>query len=189
MTAPVPGHGHLGPAVDRVDLWAERRLDLLRGDPLFDRVFATASHAGDFSLVWHAIGVGRGLVLRRPDQAIVLAALLGVESLLVNQGLKRLFRRERPTLAGDDHHRLRRPSTSAFPSGHASSAAFAATILTAWDGPRIGTLWWTIAAIVGTSRVYVRIHHASDVVGGALVGIGLGIAGRAVAARVIRRRR
>lgn len=175
--------------VDRVDLWADRRLDQLRGDPLFDRLFATASHVGDFSLVWHVIGIGRGIALRRPDQALALAGLLAVESLVVNQGLKRLFRRERPTVSGDEQHRLRRPSTSAFPSGHASSAAFAATILTAWDGPRVGLLWWTIAGVVGTSRAYVRIHHASDVIGGALVGYGLGLAGRAVAARVLRPRR
>ena len=78
---------------------------------------------------------------------------------------------------------MREPSTSAFPSGHASSAAFAATILSAWDGQRSRPLWWTLAAIVGTSRAYVRIHHASDVIGGAVVGAGLG----AIAVRVLRR--
>ncbi|MEZ5218677.1 MAG: phosphatase PAP2 family protein [Ilumatobacteraceae bacterium] len=55
---------------------------------------------------------------------------LGVESLLVNQGLKRLFRRDRPTTTGDDRYRVRQPSTSSFPSGHASAAFFAARLLT-----------------------------------------------------------
>ena len=31
-----------------------------------------------------------------------------------------------------------------------------------------------VAAVVATSRAYVRIHHASDVVGGAAVGLALG---------------
>jgi membrane-associated phospholipid phosphatase len=31
-----------------------------------------------------------------------------------------------------------------------------------------------MATVVGTSRAYVRIHHASDVVGGAAVGLTLG---------------
>ena len=103
----------------------------------------------------------------------MLAALLGVESLVVNQGVKRLFRRERPTQTGDDRLPVRQPSTSAFPSGHASSAAFAAAVLTSWDGRRSAPLWFGLAAVVGTSRAYVRIHHASDVVGGAVVGLAL----------------
>ena len=47
----------------------------------------------------------------------------------------------------------------------------------------MGALWFAIAAIVGTSRAYVRIHHASDVVAGAMCGAVLGIATR----RVLRR--
>ena len=56
-------------------------------------------------------------------------------------------------------------------------------MLSSWDGKRWGALWFAIAAIVGTSRAYVRIHHASDVVAGAIVGAVLGIAAR----RVLRR--
>jgi undecaprenyl-diphosphatase len=166
----VPGQSQFGPVVDAFDARVDALLEALRGHPLADRLFTAASHVGDFSLVWHVIGITRGLIRRRPDQVLTLVALLGLESLIVNQGVKRLFRRDRPTLSGDDRLRVRQPSTSAFPSGHASSAAFAATILTAWDGRRLGLLWWTVALIVGTSRAYVRIHHASDVVGGAIVG-------------------
>jgi membrane-associated phospholipid phosphatase len=189
VTVPVPGQGHLGSSVDRFDVWADAQLERIRGHAVPDVMFSTASHVGDFSLVWHAISLGRGLVRSRPDEVVALAALLGIESLLVNQGLKRLFRRQRPTIAGEPKLALRRPSTTSFPSGHASSAAFAATILSGWDGRRLGSLWWTIAAVVGLSRAYVRIHHASDVVGGALVGIGLAVAGRAVLRQVIRSRR
>jgi membrane-associated phospholipid phosphatase len=180
LPAIIPGRNALGPRVDRFDERVDQLLEHLRGHPLPDRLFTTASAIGDFSLVWHAIGVGRGLAMRRPDQVLALAALLGAESLLVNQGVKRLFRRARPTVAGDDRLPVRTPTTSAFPSGHASSAALAATILATWDGPRLGTLWWSIAAIVGVSRVYVRIHHASDVIGGAVIGATLGLVARAL---------
>ena len=179
-----PGRSQLGPIVDRFDEIADARLEQLRGHPIADKVFTTASHVGDFSLIWHGIGLVRGVVLRRPDQVLALAALLGVESLIVNQGVKRLFRRDRPTTTGDERLPVRKPSTSAFPSGHASSAAFAATILTSWDGPRLAPLWWSIAAVVGVSRAYVRIHHPSDVVGGAVVGVGLGLAARSVVKRL-----
>ena len=67
----------------------------------------------------------------------------------------------------------RTPTTTAFPSGHASAAAFAASTLIAWDGKRWAPWWVTVAAVVAVSRVYVRIHHASDVAGGAVVGAAL----------------
>lgn len=177
----VPGQGHLGPSVDAFDTWVDDALELLRGNPIADRVFTTASHVGDFSLIWHGIAIVRAVAKGRPDQIVVLAVLLGAESLIVNQGVKRLFRRERPTTTGDDRLQVRKPTTSSFPSGHASSAAFAAMVLSGWDGPRLGMLWWKIAAIVGISRAYVRIHHGSDVVAGAVVGTLLGLVGRRLA--------
>ncbi len=178
--ATTPGQSALGPAVDRFDQRADELLEALRGNPAADKLFLAASHLGDFSLIWHLVGITRGIVKRRPDQVVVLAALLGVESLLVNQGVKRLFRRERPTLTGDERLGVRKPRTSSFPSGHASSAAFAATVLAGWDGRRLSALWFAIAAVVGTSRAYVRIHHASDVVGGAVLGTVLGLLARRV---------
>ena len=138
----VPGQGHLGPRVDAFDTWVDDALELLRGNPIADRVFTTASHVGDFSLIWHGISIVRAVAKGRPDQIVVLAVMLGAESLIVNQGVKRLFRRERPTTTGDDRLQVRKPKTSSFPSGHASSAAFAAMVLSGWDGPRLGMLWW-----------------------------------------------
>ncbi|MGE5210481.1 MAG: phosphatase PAP2 family protein [Acidobacteriota bacterium] len=180
----VPGQSHLGPHVDAFDAWVDDALELLRGNPIADRVFTTASHVGDFSLIWHGIAVVRAVAKGRPDQIVVLAVMLGAESLIVNQGVKRLFRRERPTTTGDDRLQVRKPTTSSFPSGHASSAAFAAMILSGWDGPKLGMLWWKVAAIVGISRAYVRIHHGSDVVAGAVVGTLLGLVGRRIARRI-----
>lgn len=176
-----PGRRTMGPLVARFDRAADELLEHVRGRRVPDLVFTTASHVGDFSLIWHLTNVARGL--SSPDrrrQIPAFALALGAESLLVNQGLKRIFGRPRPTLAGDPRFPVRRPSTSSFPSGHASAAAFAATVLTAWDGRRSAPLWWSLAGVVATSRAYVRIHHASDVVAGMAVGAGLGLAARAL---------
>lgn len=180
----VPGQSQFGPQVDAFDERVDELLERLRGNPIADRVFSTASHVGDFSLIWHGIGLVRGIVTGRTDQVVVLAVMLGAESLIVNQGVKRLFRRERPTQTGDDRLQVRQPTTSSFPSGHASSAAFAAMVLSGWDGRRLGAIWWNVAAIVGISRAYVRIHHGSDVVAGAVVGATLGLVGRRIAKRL-----
>jgi len=102
----------------------------------------------------------------------------------VNQGMKRLFRRTRPTPSGDERFALRTPLTSSFPSGHASAATFAAVTLIGWDGPKSVPLWGTLAATIAISRPYVRIHHASDIVGGVVAGAALAAAARAVYRRV-----
>lgn len=170
-------------AADRFDRWADDQLEPWRTQPQLATLMRTASHLGDFSVIWHLAGGIRGLTGReRARQAVVLSALLGAESLIVNQGIKRLFRRQRPTEAGDERLPVRRPSTSSFPSGHASAAAFAATLLVGWDGRRSAPLWVPIAAVVTTSRVFVRIHHASDIVAGTLTGLALGQAARRLVA-------
>ena len=101
---------------------------------------------------------------------MTFAALIGLESLVVNQGVKRLFRRTRPTTAGDDRLAVRRPRTSSFPSGHASSATFAAALLAPRTRQPVTALVYLAAVTVATSRAYVRIHHASDVVAGVITG-------------------
>jgi undecaprenyl-diphosphatase len=180
-----PGRRALGPVIARFDGWTDEQLERLRGGPVADTVFTMATALGDFSLVWHLVNVTRGLIGgRRADQVPVLAIALGAESLLVNQGLKRLFGRSRPTVEGDPRYPVRRPLTSSFPSGHASAAAFTATLLTGWDGKRSAPLWWGLAVVVATSRAYVRIHHASDVVAGMATGAALGLVARKVIGRL-----
>ena len=153
-------------AVDRI--W-----EPLRCNAVADRVFYTASELGDFSLVWHVAGVARGLTTRHGHrEAARMALALGLESALVNGAIKSLFRRERPLHEEERPHNLRQPLTSSFPSGHASAAFMAATLLS--ERSRIKPLWYGLAGLVATSRIHVRIHHASDVVVGAGIGLLIG---------------
>jgi membrane-associated phospholipid phosphatase len=168
-------------AVDSFDYWGDRQLERLRGNAVTDAVFKTASFLGDFSVIWHLVGIGRAIIdPSAVRQSLAMSALIGAESLTVNQGLKRLFRRARPTDAGDPRFPVRRPSTSSFPSGHASAAFFAAAILTTATGDHLAAVWYSAAVIVALSRAYVRIHHPSDIIGGAAIGALLGLAGSRV---------
>lgn len=184
MTGGAPGQGRFGPLVDRFDESADVLLERLRGTRSLDTVMTAATHAGEFSAIWHVASIVRGVARDRHDQIIATAIGIGAESLIVNQGLKRLFRRARPTTDGDERFDIRRPLTSSFPSGHASAAGFAATVFIGWDGPRSAPLWVTIATTVAVSRPYVRIHHASDVVAGAAVGVTMGLVARQIFRRL-----
>lgn len=170
-----PGtRGRLG----QLDRAVERALDRLRGDPLADRVFYAASELANFSLLWHVIGLADGVRSEHHAQrALRFSAALGIESVVVNQGVKRLFRRARPDRAEPHPHPLRHPTTSSFPSGHASSAAFAAVVLSS-RRPGLAPAYLVLASVVATSRVYVGMHHASDVLAGAGLGAALGLVAR-----------
>jgi undecaprenyl-diphosphatase len=135
------------------------------------------THLGD---AWATIGI-----------ALAVAAIgepgLGAAMLLANalshapvQLLKRLVARPRPSDAlGRPLALVPLPDPFSFPSGHAAATtAVASTLVMAHPGT--APLALPLVALVGYSRVALRVHHASDV----LAGIGMGLAG-ALAARVL----
>ena len=166
-------------AVARFDDAADSAFDRLRGNKAADRLFYAASELGDFSLIWLLLGAARGLRSERDERAAVRVALgAAAESALVNGVIKSFFRRTRPPWDVVRPHRLRQPLTSSFPSGHATSA-FSSAILLSEDDP-LWPAYFAIAAVVASSRVYVKIHHASDVLAGVGIGVALGLLGRKV---------
>jgi undecaprenyl-diphosphatase len=179
----VPGRHDLGPRVERFDMAADRALERIRGQPILDRIFTSASDLGDFSLIWQTLNIVLGLRHRQPRRVVMFAALIGLESLVVNQGIKRIFKRSRPTVSGEHGLEVRTPLTSSFPSGHASAATFAASLLSARTRNPVTALIYVAAGTVATSRAYVRIHHASDVVAGVVTGAVLAL----IAKRLVRR--
>jgi undecaprenyl-diphosphatase len=150
-------------AVDRV--FARIRTPAL--DPIAYRLSSAADHA----LLWHwcelAQAIKRGGDVRG---AARFSVAMGAESALTNGGVKLLFRRVRPFEYAEleFRHGLRRPITSSFPSGHATAAFCAATLLGGGPG------WYALATAVAATRVYVRLHNGSDVVAGAAMGLVMG---------------
>ena len=158
-----------------MDRQADGWFDALRGNAVADRVFYGASALGDFSLIWHLAGVARALRGPRQErEAVRLAAALGVESVLINGVVKSMFRRTRPEREQHGTRKLRKPRSSSFPSGHATSGFMAASLLGQGRSAPVRAAWYAAATVVAASRVHVKIHHPSDVVAGAAVGVGLG---------------
>lgn len=159
-------------AIARLDDAIDRAVNQARG-PALDGIVYRLSSAADHSLLWHLCGAATALA-RDGDIgfAVRFAGAMGAESLLTNGVVKTAFRRVRPADYADIdfHHGLHRPITSSFPSGHATAAFCAARLLGGGPG------WYTLAAAVASTRVYVRLHHASDVAAGAAFGLVLGSA-------------
>jgi undecaprenyl-diphosphatase len=54
---------------------------------------------------------------------------------------------------------------------------------------RVAPLLFVLAALIAWSRVYVGVHYPSDIVAGALLGVGVGLTAPRLLARVLRRLR
>jgi len=164
--------------VHAFDLRVDALVERIR-TPKLDPVFYGLSSAADHGFLWLLVGATRAARRGDPAVALRMGAALGTESLLTNGPIKACFRRVRPE---DDHapeaalpYGMHRPISSSFPSGHAASAFTAAMLLA--GGP--ATPWWfALAAGVAASRGYTQMHHSSDVVAGAALGLVLGAIAR-----------
>jgi undecaprenyl-diphosphatase len=171
-------------------------LDLAASDwalRLPGRFMASFEAVTDFGLSgWFLIPFGAVLVglaavlspaLSRATQAVVqmlavrfgfLFLAIGVPGLFVTI-VKGVIGRARPYVGSQDDpfaYRpfLWRPEYASMPSGHAATVASAAVAIGAiW--PRSRAVMWLYAATIMFSRVVVLVHHPSDVIAGALVGI------------------
>ena len=167
--------------VHAFDLRVDALVERMRS-PQLDPVFYGLSSAADHGLLWLFVGASRAARAGDPAVALRMGAALGVESMLTNGPIKACFRRVRPA---DEHppegplpYGMHRPISSSFPSGHAASAFTAAMLLA--GGPATPA-WFALAAAVAASRVYTRMHHTSDIVAGAALGLALG----AIARRIV----
>jgi len=160
--------------IHRFDRAAEDLADQVRKVSGADRIFYTASALGDFGLLWVIFALFRALRGGKDNERAAFRGVLatGIESFLVNICLKSVFRRARPVEQVEHPLPLRIPLTSSFPSGHATAAFCGAVILS--ENDNLAPVYFGAAIIIAASRVYVKIHHASDVIGGVVVGIALG---------------
>jgi undecaprenyl-diphosphatase len=161
-----------------IDGAADRLFDRFRGRRVADTAAAALSNLGDYGFAWAVVAAVKG---RRPGparrRAVRALAVAGVTSYAVNATAKRAVGRDRPddpsgAVAGTAVP-VRRPTSSSFPSGHTLAAFCTATVLA--DTPKERAAYLAFAAAVAASRVHLRAHHATDVLGGAVIGTAAGI--------------
>jgi undecaprenyl-diphosphatase len=148
--------------------------------------FEGLSYAGRLGLIWVAIALVLCALYRRwglLGLTIIAVALADWSAM----GLKALFDRPRPPLRyAEPEPLVRTPHDGSFPSGHAATSFAAATIMS-FAFPRLAPFLFVLAALVAWSRVYVGVHYPLDIIGGALLGIGVALAVRALVVRRARK--
>lgn len=174
-------------STQRLDRAVDAAFEPIRGSDAATAAAVVLSNVSDYGFAWFVLAVlkGRrsGPPRRRARRALLVAGVVSVTS---NTLCKRVVNRQRPargtspdTSPGSADPAtlpVRRPTSSSFPSGHTLASFCTATTLA--TGPAELACYLAFATAVAASRVHLRAHHASDVVGGAVIGTVLGSACR-----------
>lgn len=149
--------------------------------PWLDAAMVWMSASGSAGIVWLTLAF---VAFFRPrDRAAAWRVVLTVALCygVVDGLLKPLIGRARPDLTGiaaratDPPRELPpQPTSHAFPSGHATST-FGAAVAVSRMWPSTRALWWAFAVLVGYSRIYLGHHYPFDVLGGAVLGVGIAL--------------
>lgn len=109
-------------------------------------------------------------IIRRKYLYGLLLGISGGSVFLISNGLKEFFQRPRPL-----NPLVHAPTTFSFPSGHSSSGMtfylLCAFLILKLKLPRpvryvLAVLLFTLAMLIGFSRIYLGMHYLSDVLGG-----------------------
>jgi undecaprenyl-diphosphatase len=133
------------------------------------------SSSGGAGTVWLVLAIVSFVRPRHRAAAwrVILTVLLAY--LLVDGVIKPLVARPRPVAihATDPKRELPPlPRTFSFPSGHATST-FGAAVAVSRMWPQTRVVWWTLAVLIGYSRIYLGHHYPLDVAGGAVLGVAV----------------
>ena len=146
--------------------------------PALDEPLRQLSNAANYSKVWIGIAAAMAVVGGQKGRRAAITGLIAiaVTSAVVNQGIKRIYVRERPDREGEEvpeARHVRMPESTSFPSGHSASGfAFASAVGT--QLPAAGASLRFLAGAVAYSRVHTGVHYPGDAIIGSLVGAGLG---------------
>ena len=144
--------------------------------------FMALGRTADNSKIWLTTAALLATLDGRFGRRAALRGLLsiGLASALANGPVKQLAGRRRPHV-GNSARRTpglaAAPSTSSFPSGH-SASAFAFATGAALELPMASAPLVGAAALVSYSRLHIGMHYPLDVLIGAALGVGVGLATR-----------
>jgi undecaprenyl-diphosphatase len=156
----------------QMDADLSRRMWVAESPGLLRSLAVLFAHSGD-SWFW-GLGLLLVLILGAPEwKASAAWMLIGIlVTALAVFAIKLTVRRSRP--AGEWGMIYRRTDPHSFPSGHATRAAMLALMAVVLGPPWFGLALLIWAPLVMLARVAMGVHYLSDVLAGALLGLGMG---------------
>ncbi len=165
-------------AGQRIDVWAFLFFNLRGLRPLWmDRAMLVFTQVGS-GIAAMTIGL---VLFFAGDRLVASELILGTLTLwIVVELVKALVRRSRPFVRVTQARIVgSRAGGRSFPSGHTSQAFFMATLIARHfhASPWAVFLLFSVASIIGITRMYVGAHYPRDVLAGAILGSAWGLLG------------
>lgn len=143
--------------------------------PFLDFLMPKITALGNGGAIWLLAACGLLCTKKYRRQGFLLLCGLALGVLIGNVCLKNIVARPRPCWLDPEVPLLIAvPTDFSFPSGHTLSSVISATILTRTDR-RFGWAAIPLAVLIAFSRLYLYVHFPSDVLGAALLGLGIGL--------------
>ncbi len=154
---------------------------------ILDGFFKAVTHLGDAGIFWILLTLVLLCFKKTRKAGFFSAGALAGSVLLNNVILKNAIGRVRPyELIPELKLIIARAKDASFPSGH-TAASFASCIAIVPNvKKRYGIPLIIMACLIAFSRVYVGIHYPSDILGGFMSGLFLGIMANVIGNRVIK---
>lgn len=138
--------------------------------PWMDGVMVFITKLGDGGAIWIFTALCLLMAPKYRKQVPFFLAALIVSFLLGEGIIKNLVERIRPFQVEGAVLLIHAPSGYSFPSGHTATSFACAMAL--WKINRhMGAAGFTIAGLIGFSRLYLYVHYPTDVLCGIVLGI------------------
>lgn len=140
-----------------------------------DNIMPVVTAFGNMGMFWVVVAliISAKRKYRKCSITMMIGMILGV--ILGNFVVKNIVRRDRPCWINEIGDMLiANPQDFSFPSGHTMSSFIAATILFYYD-KRLGVPSFGVALLIAFSRMYLYVHFPTDIIGGAMLGVGIAI--------------
>lgn len=151
------------------------------GVPFINHLFKYITYLGEVGIIWIITALTL-LIFKKTRKCGIYVAIALLSTLILNNLLlKNLIARPRPFAENVEFIEFIKsigmdlPGEFSFPSGHTFSAFSCATIITLVFKKK-GAYAFIPATIISFSRVFLCVHYVTDVLGGAILGVGIAFA-------------
>lgn len=141
-----------------------------------DKLMIGLTYLGNGITIWAIIGLALIISKKYRKHGFMIITALILCYLIGNLSIKPIVARTRPfdamPLLGG--MLIKPPTDFSFPSGH-TMCSFASSVVIFNMNKKIGISTLILSSFIGFSRVYLFVHYPSDVFGGMIIGIFIGL--------------